>query len=43
MDILFIILGGAAGGFLGWLISRKASRGKVAVEAKQADTCETGT
>ena len=37
MTALFMILGGAAGGVLGWLFDRAAEkRGKV----KPADTCE---
>jgi hypothetical protein len=42
MTLLFLLIGGAAGGGLGWLFDRVTRRGKAETTETQ-DDCETRT
>ncbi len=43
MAILFVIIGGVIGGFLGWLFDRRAGRKKVEAGIQPVEACETNT
>jgi len=43
MALFLMILGGAVGGYIGWLLDRKAKRARTASGVPAEDTCRTST